>query len=96
MYKSKVAHKIGDEVAFSPGGYEIAALAAGGSIAITDAAIDGLITNGYALTRPPGHHATASEGMGFCVFNNIAVAAAHALETRGLERIAIVDYDVHH
>eukprot|EP00775_Hariotina_reticulata_P006584 gene6584-6812_t len=94
--KSKVAHKIGDEVSFSPGGYEIAALAAGGSIAITDAAIDGLITNGYALTRPPGHHATASEGMGFCVFNNIAVAAAHALETRGLERIAIVDYDVHH
>jgi len=46
--------------------------------------------------RPPGHHATASEGMGFCVFNNIAVAAAHALEARGLDRVAIVDYDVHH
>ncbi|WIA41232.1 hypothetical protein OEZ86_004845 [Tetradesmus obliquus] len=93
---SKGIHKAGPDVAFGPGGYEIAALAAGGSIAIVDAALDGSIRNGYALVRPPGHHACADQGMGFCVFNNIAVAAAHALEARGLSRIAIVDYDVHH
>lgn len=63
---------------------------------MVDAALDGTITNGYALLRPPGHHAECDKGMGFCIFNNVAVAAAHALEVRGLQRIAVVDYDVHH
>jgi hypothetical protein len=52
--------------------------------------------NAYALVRPPGHHAEAGEGMGFCIFNNIAIAAQAALEQHGLSRVAIVDYDVHH
>src|SRR5690606_19842961 len=53
-------------------------------------------TTAFCAVRPPGHHATADTAMGFCLFNNIAVAAAHARERHGLERIAIVDFDVHH
>ncbi len=77
-------------------GYEIAALAAGGSIAAVDAVIDGTVENAYALIRPPGHHAEPGEGKGFCVFGNAAIAALHALEARGLDRVAIVDWDAHH
>ncbi|KAF8062643.1 histone deacetylase-like amidohydrolase [Scenedesmus sp. PABB004] len=93
---SKGMHRVGPEVSMAPGGYEIAALAAGGSLALVDAALRGDIEGGYALVRPPGHHARAAQGMGFCIFNNIALAAMHALSTHGLERVAIVDYDVHH
>lgn len=52
--------------------------------------------NAYALVRPPGHHAVAAEGMGFCIFGNVAIAVKHAVEERGLSRIAVVDWDVHH
>jgi len=93
---SKGCHTVGHDLSMAPGGYEIAALAAGGSIAMVDAALDGRITNGYALTRPPGHHAEPDKGMGYCIFNNIAIAAQHALTNRGLQCVAIVDYDVHH
>ncbi|MEW2477323.1 class II histone deacetylase [Micromonospora gifhornensis] len=79
-----------------PGSYEIARLAAGGLIELVTAVACGEVTNGYALTRPPGHHATADLGMGFCLFNNIAVAARHAQAELGLPRIAIVDWDAHH
>ncbi len=86
----------GNMTPFGPGSYEIALLAAGGAIAAVDAVLDGHVENCYALTRPPGHHAMRDSGCGFCIFNNVAIAAAHAREARGLERVAIVDWDVHH
>ncbi|WBB48495.1 class II histone deacetylase [Verrucosispora sp. WMMA2044] len=78
------------------GSYRIARLAAGGLTELVTRVAEGQVTNGYALTRPPGHHATADHAMGFCLFNTIAVAARHAQTTLGLPRIAIVDVDVHH
>lgn len=81
---------------FGHGGYEIATLAAGGVITIVDAVVNGDVHNGYALIRPPGHHAIADSGMGFCMFNNLAIGARHAQEVLGIERIAVVDWDVHH
>ena len=81
---------------FGPGSFEIALRSAGGTIAAIDAVLDGTIANCYALVRPPGHHAIADSGMGFCIFGNAAIGAHHARQTRGLERVAIVDWDVHH
>jgi acetoin utilization deacetylase AcuC-like enzyme len=81
---------------FGRGSYEVAALSAGGVIAAVDAVLDGTVDNAYVLNRPPGHHALADMGMGFCLFGNAAVAAMHARQARGLERVAIVDWDVHH
>ncbi len=74
---------------------EVARLAAGSLIAMVDAMIDGPVPKGVALLRPPGHHARPARAMGFCLLNNVAIAAAHA-RARGLERIAVVDWDVHH
>jgi acetoin utilization deacetylase AcuC-like enzyme len=73
----------------------IARRAAGGVVAMVDAVLDGDVRQGVALVRPPGHHARPERAMGFCLFNNVAVAAAHA-RARGLSRVAIVDFDVHH
>jgi acetoin utilization deacetylase AcuC-like enzyme len=70
--------------------------AAGAAVAATDAVLDGRASNAFCSVRPPGHHATRNETMGFCFFNNVAIAARHALDVRGLERVAIVDFDVHH
>jgi acetoin utilization deacetylase AcuC-like enzyme len=70
--------------------------AAGAAVAATDAVLDGRASNAFCSVRPPGHHATRNEAMGFCFFNNVAIAARHALDVRGLERVAIVDFDVHH
>jgi len=69
--------------------------AAGGAIALVDALLDTEVSKGLALLRPPGHHATPQTGMGFCLLNNVAIAAQHAL-SRGLSRVAVVDLDVHH
>lgn len=80
----------------SPGSYNAALYAAGSLIDLCDAALDGKVTNGIAFVRPPGHHATPVRAMGFCLFNNVAVAAAHLIQARKLERILIVDWDVHH
>lgn len=77
------------------GSYDIACLAAGAVIDLVTAVADGDITNGYALIRPPGHHALAGDGMGFCLINSIAVAARHA-QTLGMARVAVVDIDAHH
>ena len=85
----------GELARFAQGGYEIAALSAGGVLAAVEAVVAGRVDNCYCLVRPPGHHAVADKGMGFCIFNNIALAAMHA-RTLGLHKIAIVDYDVHH
>ncbi|KAI8475598.1 MAG: histone deacetylase [Monoraphidium minutum] len=93
---SKGIHRVGDESGFAPGGYEIAALSAGGAIVATDEVLAGNVANAYALCRPPGHHAERGTGLGYCIFNNVSVAAAHAMERHGLSRVAIVDFDVHH
>ena len=65
-------------------------------IAATDAVLNGRVDNAYALVRPPGHHAEADRAMGFCLFGNIVIAAMHAIAERGITRIAVVDWDVHH
>jgi len=86
----------GDLTPFGPGSYEIALLAAGGCMTAVDAVLDGTVDNAYALVRPPGHHAERETGRGFCIFANTALAAVHARQERGLSRVAIVDWDVHH
>jgi acetoin utilization deacetylase AcuC-like enzyme len=86
----------GNSSPFGRGTYEIAALAAGGCLAAADAVLDATVTNAYALVRPPGHHAGPAGGYGYCVFSNVALTALHLRGVRGLERVAIVDWDVHH
>ncbi|MGB8951648.1 MAG: histone deacetylase [Candidatus Aminicenantales bacterium] len=76
--------------------YETALLAVGGLLAAADLILDGKIQNGFALVRPPGHHAEYSWAKGFCIFNNAAIAAAYLLKKRGLKRVLIVDWDIHH
>jgi acetoin utilization deacetylase AcuC-like enzyme len=76
--------------------YQAALRAAGAALAATDAVIAGSIDNAFCSIRPPGHHARPSAPMGFCFFNNVAIAVRHALASHGLERVAIVDFDVHH
>jgi acetoin utilization deacetylase AcuC-like enzyme len=80
----------------SPGSSHAARLAAGSLIECVDQVLAGQLKNAFALVRPPGHHAERSRAMGFCLFNNIAVAAAAGLADHGLSRILIVDWDVHH
>jgi acetoin utilization deacetylase AcuC-like enzyme len=87
---------LGDSVSIGTGSYEIALLAAGGCIEATDAVLAGRIKNAYALVRPPGHHAEADRGRGYCVFGNAVLLVRHAQRVHGLERIAVVDWDVHH
>ncbi len=81
---------------FGAGSYDIAALAAGGVIEAVDAIIEGRVDNAYALVRPIGHHAEPDTGLGFCIFNNAAIGVRHAMRRHGLERVALVDWDVHH
>ncbi len=81
---------------FGPGGIEIGRLAAGGMIEAVEAVVEGRVDNAYALIRPPGHHAVPETGMGFCMFGNLAIAARAVRRSHGVERIAIVDWDVHH
>ncbi len=85
-----------DTTAVSPGSIEAAEVAAGTSIAAVEAVVKGLADNAFALVRPPGHHAESVRARGFCLFNNVAVAAAHAQAELGCERVLIVDWDVHH
>jgi acetoin utilization deacetylase AcuC-like enzyme len=80
----------------SPRSFDAALMAAGGLIRAVEAVLAGEITNGFALVRPPGHHATPTRAMGFCLFNNIAVAARAALASGQVDRIFIADFDVHH
>ncbi len=79
-----------------PRSYEVALRAAGGAIESVEAVLGGRARNAFVLVRPPGHHAERERAMGFCLFNNIAVAAHHALGQHGLERVLIIDWDVHH
>ena len=80
----------------SPGSAEAALRAAGAGIAAVDAVLDGTLRRAFCAVRPPGHHATTDTAMGFCLFNNVAIAARHALDAHGLARVADVDIDVHH
>lgn len=85
----------GDTV-LSPGSGQAALRAAGAAVAAVDAVCSGEIRNAFCAVRPPGHHAEPDQAMGFCLFNNVAVGAAHARATHGIRRVAIVDFDVHH
>ncbi len=87
---------VDEETVLGPGSFEAALYAAGGAMNAVDAVMEGKVRNVYALLRPPCHHAMSNHAMGFCVFNNTAIAAYHARNKYGLERIMIVDWDVHH
>lgn len=80
----------------SPRSFEVALLAAGGLLQAADSIMEGKIQNGFALVRPPGHHAEVSQARGFCIFNNVAIAAQGLIKKHGLKRILIVDWDLHH
>ncbi|MBL0955703.1 MAG: histone deacetylase [Leptospira sp.] len=84
----------GDTV-FSPNSFQAASFAVGAGVTLAQDILDGKLKNGMALVRPPGHHAEADHAMGFCLFNNIAITAKY-LQTQGIKRILILDWDVHH
>jgi len=87
---------IDGDTSMNPHTLEAAFEAAGAGIAAVDAVMAGRAASAFCNVRPPGHHAESGRAMGFCFFNNVAVAAAHALEHHGLSRVAIIDFDVHH
>ncbi|XAH22350.1 histone deacetylase family protein [Xylophilus sp. GW821-FHT01B05] len=87
---------IDPDTSLNPYTWNAALRAAGAAVAATDAVIAGELANAFCAVRPPGHHAERDRAMGFCFFNNVALAARHALEVHGLKRVAIVDFDVHH
>ncbi|UCD72239.1 MAG: histone deacetylase [Syntrophobacterales bacterium] len=80
----------------SPKSYEAACLAAGGVLEAIEMVLQGKLDNAFALIRPPGHHAEGNRAMGFCIFNNIAIGAKYVFKTHGLEKVLIIDWDVHH
>ena len=84
------------DTAVGPGSYEAALLAAGACLRCVDGVLDGEFKRAFVAVRPPGHHAEPNAAMGFCLFSNTAIAARHAQRNRGVGRIAIVDFDVHH
>jgi acetoin utilization deacetylase AcuC-like enzyme len=84
------------DTAMNPHTLTAALRAAGAAVLATDMVAEGAVANAFCNVRPPGHHAGRNRAMGFCLFNNVAVAAAHALERYGMGRVAIVDFDVHH
>ncbi len=84
------------DTVMSPDSYEVAIYAAGGAIRATEAVMNGEVDSAFALVRPPGHHATPQQAMGFCLFNNLAIATKYALTKYDLKRILIIDFDVHH
>ncbi|MGH8146906.1 MAG: histone deacetylase family protein [Rhodanobacteraceae bacterium] len=89
-------HRLDPDTVMSPDSLEAALRAAGAACAAVDVVLNGDTRRAFCATRPPGHHATRDQAMGFCLFNSVAVAAAHALDAHGLERVAIADFDVHH
>ncbi|MBI2318577.1 MAG: histone deacetylase family protein [Betaproteobacteria bacterium] len=84
------------DTAMCPHTWNAALRAAGAAVLATDLVVSGRADNAFCSVRPPGHHATRDRAMGFCIFNNVAVAVMHALEYHGLNRVAVVDFDVHH
>ena len=88
--------EIDGDTSMNPHTYQAALRAAGACIAAVDAIMQGQVNNAFCAVRPPGHHAEPSQAKGFCFFNNIAIAAKYALEHYGLQKVAIIDFDVHH
>jgi acetoin utilization deacetylase AcuC-like enzyme len=88
--------RIDADTIVSAGSFTAALHASGGAVALVDRLLEGRAPTGISIHRPPGHHAEAARAMGFCLFNSVAVAARHALDAHGLERVMIVDWDVHH
>ncbi|MBV6632888.1 MAG: histone deacetylase family protein [Alphaproteobacteria bacterium] len=88
--------RVDGDTVLSQGSGTAALHAAGGAVLAVDQVLSGAVSRAFLAMRPPGHHAEPAECMGFCIFNNVAVGAAHALEAGGLNRVAIVDFDVHH
>jgi acetoin utilization deacetylase AcuC-like enzyme len=84
------------DTAIGPKSLDVAVRAAGGVLNAVDAVLDGRVKNAFCAVRPPGHHATPVRGMGFCIYNNIAIAARYAQKKHGVERVLIADWDVHH
>src|SRR4029077_14191824 len=84
------------DTAMSPGSFEAALRGAGGAVHAVDTVVAGKAVNAFVATRPPGHHAETARPMGFCLFDNAAIAARHAQNHHGIARVAIVDFDVHH
>ena len=84
------------DTSMNPKSLSAALRAAGAVVSATDKVIAGEARNAFCAVRPPGHHATPQRPMGFCIFNNVAVGALHAIEAHGLERVAVLDFDVHH
>jgi acetoin utilization deacetylase AcuC-like enzyme len=84
------------DTAMNPWSLQAALRAAGAAVLAVDLTLTGKVTTAFCSVRPPGHHACRARPMGFCIFNNVAVAARHALQAHGLERVAIIDFDVHH
>jgi acetoin utilization deacetylase AcuC-like enzyme len=89
-------HHLDPDTAMSPGTWQAALRAAGAGVLATDIVMRGEAPNAFCAVRPPGHHAERGRAMGFCFFNNVAVAARHGVEHWGLQRVAIIDFDVHH
>jgi len=89
-------HQLDGDTIVSPGSGDAALRAAGAAVAGVDAVCEGKARNAFCAVRPPGHHAEADQSMGFCLFNNVAVAALHARVKHGLRRVAVIDFDVHH
>jgi acetoin utilization deacetylase AcuC-like enzyme len=87
---------IDPDTAMSPGSWNAALRATGAAIHAVDQVMSGAVKNAFCATRPPGHHAEPARAMGFCFFNNVAIAAMHARAKHGTERVAVVDFDVHH
>jgi acetoin utilization deacetylase AcuC-like enzyme len=84
------------DTAMNSGSWQAALRSVGGICAAVDAVVEGKARNAFCAVRPPGHHAESAQAMGFCFFNNVAIAAEHARHVHGLERVAVVDFDVHH
>jgi acetoin utilization deacetylase AcuC-like enzyme len=93
---SEGTHGLDGDTIVSPGSGEAALRGAGAACAAVDAVLSGEAANAFCATRPPGHHAEPTTAMGFCLFNNVAIAARHAQAVHGLKRVAVMDFDVHH
>lgn len=93
---SEKGGRLAPDTWIAPGGFEVSALAVGGVIRAVEETVNGRMKVAFALVRPPGHHASVNKGMGFCIFNNVAIGVKYAIEALGLKKVLVVDWDVHH